>query len=86
MAIPYQLPNGKTVMLTIDQALNMDDLALQELMAKDVGFELDDPFTNINYRDFKEKEYETPDIEDAIKALDEDCINDIKKEIDNELE
>lgn len=83
MATPFQLPNGKTVMLTIDQILKLDEISIQELMAKDIGFEIDDPFATIKYREFQNKEYELPDPED-VEPLNENEIIDIKKQVDGE--
>lgn len=82
MAVPYQLPNGKTVMLSIDQILDMDDLSIQDLMAKNIGWDIDDPFTNLSYKEFDSKGYTTPEIDEYVEPLDEDSINEIKKQID----
>lgn len=46
--IPYNLPTGKTVFLTADQVLNMDDLGIQNLVADDVGSYIDDAFFDLN--------------------------------------
>ena len=83
MAVPYQLPNGKTVMLTIDQILDLDDIALQDLMAKNLGVEINDPFAEISYKEFEPKEYPIPDVEE-IEPLDDESIDDIKKQIDED--
>jgi hypothetical protein len=81
--IPYELPNGRTVMLTIDQILNLDDLAIQDMMAKNLGMEILDPFANLDFREFQTKEHELPSPEE-IEPLDEDSIKKIKDEIDKD--
>lgn len=45
MGIRYELPNGKFVYLTLEQALDMDNLeTFQDLLADDPGYESDNPF------------------------------------------
>lgn len=81
MAVPYEI-NGKTVMLTIEQVLDLDDEGIQELIAKNQGMEINDPFQDIKFKDFSSKHYSVPDIEGVIDPLDEEIIEEIKKEID----
>jgi len=71
-------------MLTIDQILNLDDLAIQDLIAKNSGWEINDPFADLNYKEFEPKQYDIPEVDEYIEPLDEDSINDIKKEIDED--
>lgn len=42
--IPINLPNGKTVFKTLDEWLNMTDEQYQDMIARDEGFEIDNPF------------------------------------------
>lgn len=79
MAVRYNLPTGKVVLLTDDEFWNLDDEKIQELIAFDRGIFIDDPFMDIKVKDFKPL-LDIPDLE-----LDE-LPEDIKKEIDKEFE
>lgn len=78
----YELGNGKTVNLTFEQWLDLDDNKIQQLIANDKGMILEDPFTNVDYKEFSPKKYNIPEVEDHIEVLDENSLNKIKKEID----
>jgi len=60
-------------MLTIEQILDLDDEKIQEIIAKDLGMEINDPFSDIKFKDFHQK---------YLDPLDEESIDKIKKEID----
>lgn len=47
--IKYEL-NGKTVLLTTEQWLELDELKLQALTAADRGVHISDPFQDFNFR------------------------------------
>lgn len=81
--VKYQLKTGKTIFITVDQWLDMTDEKEQEYMAKDAGYEINDPFSEPNYREFISKGYNVPNIDEHIESLDEDSVNEIKKEIDD---
>ena len=77
--IPYQRGNGKTVMLTFEQWLNLTDEKIQDLIADNEGYEIDNPFDKVIDR---ARDYEiytdipkdlTPDIPEELD------IEDIKK-------
>lgn len=73
MAVPYEL-NGKTIMLSVDDILDLDDQAIQELIARDLGVEINDPFAD-GFNDFETKDY-------RIEPLDKEVVDKIKKEFD----
>lgn len=45
--IPIELGNGKTIMLKLEDWLSMTDEGFQDLIAKNEGYEIDDPFDSI---------------------------------------
>lgn len=45
--VPFQLPTGKTVFLTFQEWENMTDLDLQDLMARDEGYDIENPFDKV---------------------------------------
>lgn len=53
MSFKYQLPTGKTVILTDDEFFDLDDDKLQQLIAEDRGIFLENPFEDLNLREFK---------------------------------
>ncbi len=83
--VRYNLSNGKTVLLTMEQYLAMDDLKEQELLASGRGVEINNPFADFSItsqnddEEFIELE-EIPDEE--IKTI----LNEFNSEEDNEEE
>lgn len=66
--IPIQLPTGKTIFLTFEEWLNMTDEALQNIIADDIGMNIDDPFDKKidkvkSYKDILD-EFDIPEIPD----------------------
>lgn len=53
--IPYQLPNGKTIMLSLDDLLNMEDA--QELIAKDRGFYIESDSIDLDLPELPKEEW-----------------------------
>lgn len=51
MAIYYEL-NGKTIILSLEEYLNLDDESIQNLIAEDRGLDINDPFTNLRVKDY----------------------------------
>lgn len=43
--VPISLPSGKVVFISFEESLN--DNFLQDLIAKDEGYDIDDPFDNL---------------------------------------
>jgi hypothetical protein len=80
----YQLSTGKTILISFDDWLNMTDEKEQEYLSKDAGFFVEDPFKDPNYKEFEPKKYNIPEVDDYIEPLDENFIEEIKKEIDGD--
>lgn len=51
MAIYYEL-NGKTIILSVEEYLNLNDESIQNLIAEDRGLDINDPFTNLRVKDY----------------------------------
>lgn len=81
----YELGNGKTIIISFEDWLNMTDEKEQEYIARDHGFFVEDPFKNPNYKEFETKKYNVPEVDD-IEPLDETFIEEIKKEIDGDID
>lgn len=86
--IAYQIGNGKTIYLTFDQWLNLTDEKLSEYIAKDAGFEADNPFYDLTCSERKpsrgdRNSYDLPPVE-GIEPIDEEIIEEIKKQIDED--
>lgn len=77
----YQLPTGKTVCISFEDWLNLTDEKIQDMIAKDAGIEVDDPFSNFSYKERKPNNYQLPPIE-GVEPIDEEIIEEIKKQID----
>ena len=76
--IRYQIgATGKTVLLTFEQWINLDDLVIQDLIASNSGYEINDPFMDLS---IKETNIEIQDIQI------EDIPDEIKEEIQKDLE
>lgn len=81
MSVYYEL-NGKTIILTIDQYFDLDDEKIQDLIADNRGFEVNDPFCDINFKEFKK--FNVPEVE--INDLSEQDIKNIENEIKRDTE
>ena len=75
--VRYQLSTGRTVLLTMDQLLDMTDEKIQELIANNAGIEIEDVFSDFNG---KETHLDLPDVEL------EDIPEEIKKQIEEDFE
>lgn len=81
----YELGNGKTVFLTFEEWLELDDEKIQELISKNSGIEIDDPFVNFDLKEYRTpKKVEAPHI-DGIDDLTEEQLKSIEDEIKDEL-
>lgn len=80
MGIRYQLPNGKYVYLTLDEALDMDLESLQDLMADDSGYDSEDPFDD-HLDNYNPVSYNVPEAEPEILPTEEKI--QIKKDIED---
>ena len=67
----YQLPNGKTVYLTVEEYLDLTDADIQYLMSIDYGEYIVDPFTGSAVEKTSQKEYDF----DFISTDDEEINN-----------
>jgi len=76
--VKYQLSTGKTVLLTMEQYLELTDEKEQELIAADSGVEINDPFN-----DFSPIEPKEENIELEIEEIPLEEIKKIKKEFDD---
>lgn len=76
--IKYNLGNGKTVLLTMEQFLNLDDMKMQEMIANNAGVEIDYPFGDFSYKGQSKDD----DINIEIEQLPIDEIEKIKKEFE----
>lgn len=81
--VRYQLPTGKTVLLTVDQFLDLDDYKVQELIASNAGIEIEDPFIGFDGKE-PEPGSPIPDVESYVEPLPEEEIIKIKKEINGD--
>ena len=81
--IRYQLPTGKTVLLTTEQWMDLSDEKIQELIASDAGIQIDDPFIGFDGHEPKEETIEIPEIDDYIEQLPREEISKIKQEFRN---
>lgn len=79
MSVYYEL-NGKTVILTMEQYLDMNDDKEQELIAADKGYDINDPFCNLNFKEFKK--LEIPEVE--LDELTDEQIQTIENEINKD--
>lgn len=79
----YNLANGKTITITFDQWLSLSNNDIEAFMAADSGSYFDDPFTDFDAIEHKDKpkiESEIPQVEE----IPEEEIEQIKKELQNE--
>lgn len=84
--ISYQLSTGKTIYLTFEQWSNLTDEKISDYIAKDAGFEADDPFYDLSYTERRSKEINPQDLPpiEGIEPLDAEIIEQVKKEIDDD--
>lgn len=68
----YQLPNGKSIEISIEQFLNMSDEDLKYLVYSNAGDFYNDPFTNTIL-----KNNSTGIIDDEFEELSEDELKDL---------
>lgn len=78
----YQLSTGKTINITFEQWSDLDDEKIQEYISNDSGIFLDDPFINVNFKEFKK--FNIPEIE--MEDLSEEDIKIIENEIKRDTE
>lgn len=79
----YQLPNGKTIEISTEDFLDMDDEDFQNIIASGYGLELTDPFF---YSGMQAKQKFIEDISDQIDDKDLTEINIIDKLNDQDME
>lgn len=77
--VKYQLSTGKTVLLTMEQFLEMTDEKEQELIAADSGVEINDPFNDFT----PTSQNNDQEIELEIEEIPLEEIKKIKKEFDD---
>jgi hypothetical protein len=77
----FELPNGKTIYLTVEDLLNLDDDRIQELIANDSGEFVENPFVNYpninlnvdkDIEEFLNKDYNDLKFEDIYKIKNND--------------
>lgn len=81
--IPYQLATGKTIYISFDQWMDLDDDKIQEYIAKNAGVEIFDPFVDFYIPENRNIVSSPLNIED-VEPLPEEEVEAIKKEIKNE--
>lgn len=84
--VRYELGNGKTIFISMEDYLDMTDEKLQEYIAKDSGYMVEDPFNEPNFKDFSLKNYEVLNVDVIVDPLDEDIVEEIIKEIKKEID
>lgn len=68
--------------MSFEDWLNMTDERLQELIASNAGYEIDNPFIGLDAKEVKEDDtIEVPDIEELVDPLPEEEIDKIKQEL-----
>ena len=73
--VAYQLPTGKTIFINSNDLLSMTDLDEQELIANDVGFFINNPFSNIS----------SDGTEENIEEINREDIPELDNEIDFDI-
>lgn len=79
--IKYELPNGKYVYLSLDQALDMDQEALQDLMADNAGYDSEDPWDD-SHDGINPIFYELPETESEDERLPDKERQRIQKDVE----
>lgn len=77
MMIPISLPSGKVIFVTLEQSL--DDDFLQNLMCRDDGYEIDNPFDDFIDR-IREPRFDKAVLPDVPEDLPSGEIEKIKKD------
>lgn len=79
--IPIELGNGKTVMVKFEDWISMTDEQFQDLIAKNEGYEIDNPFDKVIDRIRNTEDWETKDIPEELapKITEELTSEQIKK-------
>lgn len=75
----YQLPTGKTINISFEQYLSLDDEKIQELIASDMGIFVEDPFVSLGAENERDDQPKTPNLD--VEELSNEDIEDIKKQI-----
>lgn len=73
----YQLPNGKSIFLTVEQYLQLTDKDLNELIADGSCTYIEDPFCDSSIKENKHFLYEYEEIEIPEDLLAEDDYKDL---------
>lgn len=82
----YELGNGKTVFLTFEEWLELDDDKIQELISKNAGVDIDDPFTNFSPKEYRASKKLDVSHLDGIDELTPEQLKSIEDEIKEEFE
>jgi hypothetical protein len=80
--IPFQLPSGKTVFLTWEQWDTLTDEDVQDMMADDLGYYIEDPF---NVQILNGRAFDVPDTFSEYKVLPEDEIKKLKNDFEDSV-
>lgn len=80
MSIRYQLPNGKTILISYDEFEKLDSNKIQDLIANNSGVYIDDPFVKDVDKNKNYQEFELFDID--FNELPPEEVEKIKKETD----
>ena len=70
----YQLPNGKTIIISIEDYLDMSDADIDFLVKANVGTQLNNPWANSAIKEEKNKK-ESKDLDDEYEDDDESFDN-----------
>lgn len=81
----YTLRNGKTIELTTEEFLEMDDIDFEELEALNYGMELNDPFA-ISVLHYGSKPNEFDELEDLLEIEMDEKLRDPDFYNEDELE
>lgn len=80
--VKWQLPTGKTILITMDEWFDMTDEKIQKKISEDAGTFINDPFANFDARD-KNDSIEGVNEEIPIIEIPNEDLEDIKKELEN---
>ena len=67
--ICYQLPNGKSIYLSVDQILRLEDSDIQYMIEMNMGYETSNPFRKMNSPKDHLDEDEDDEVKDAPDML-----------------
>jgi hypothetical protein len=80
----YQLPNGKTIWLSIEQFLSLTDDDIRQLIAANAGAVITSPFLGSSLDTTEIESEEEEELDESVELLsDEDDINISRKDIFN---